>query len=168
MVVRAPELRRRLARRFLSGAGALFPCSLLTCARILMPGKTAGRADEPATIGFEQLDLRANGAPYGDLRTLLACPTRRTDAVPAGGRTLGTTAGSRSLGDAHGPLWPESITHRSMSQSYDAVVIGSGHNALITAAYLSRAGWSVIVLEQNDRPGGLLRTPSLFGYYSYN
>ena len=48
-----------------------------------------------------------------------------------------------------------------MSQSYDAVIIGSGHNALITAAYLSRAGWSVIVLEQNDRPGGLLRTEEL-------
>lgn len=48
-----------------------------------------------------------------------------------------------------------------MSQSYDAVIIGSGHNALVTAAYLSRAGWSVIVLEQNDRPGGLLRTEEL-------
>jgi choline dehydrogenase-like flavoprotein len=48
-----------------------------------------------------------------------------------------------------------------MSQSYDAVIIGSGHNALITAAYLSRTGWSVIVLEQNDRPGGLLRTEEL-------
>jgi len=48
-----------------------------------------------------------------------------------------------------------------MPPSYDAVIIGSGHNALITAAYLSRAGWSVIVLEQNDRPGGLLRTEEL-------
>ena len=26
--------------------------------------------------------------------------------------------------------------------TYDAVVVGSGHNALITAAYLARAGWS--------------------------
>lgn len=46
----------------------------------------------------------------------------------------------------------------SMSSGYDAICIGSGHNALITAAYLARAGWSVLVLEQNDRPGGLVRT----------
>lgn len=48
-----------------------------------------------------------------------------------------------------------------MTQPHDAVVIGSGHNALVTAAYLSRAGWSVLVLEQNDRPGGLVRTEEL-------
>jgi phytoene dehydrogenase-like protein len=45
--------------------------------------------------------------------------------------------------------------------SYDAVVVGSGHNALITAAYLARDGWSVLVLERNDRPGGLVRTEEL-------
>lgn len=44
---------------------------------------------------------------------------------------------------------------------YDAIVVGSGHNALITAAYLAKAGWSVLVLERNDRPGGLLRTEEL-------
>lgn len=48
-----------------------------------------------------------------------------------------------------------------MRHEYDAVIIGSGHNALITAAYLARAGWSVLVLEKNDRPGGLLRTEEL-------
>jgi phytoene dehydrogenase-like protein len=46
-------------------------------------------------------------------------------------------------------------------EQFDAVIIGSGHNALITAAYLARAGWSVLVLEQNDRPGGLVRTEEL-------
>lgn len=44
---------------------------------------------------------------------------------------------------------------------YDAIVVGSGHNALITSAYLARAGWSVLVLERNDRPGGLVRTEEL-------
>jgi phytoene dehydrogenase-like protein len=44
---------------------------------------------------------------------------------------------------------------------YDVVVVGSGHNALITAAYLARAGRSVLVLEKNDRPGGLVRTEEL-------
>jgi phytoene dehydrogenase-like protein len=46
-------------------------------------------------------------------------------------------------------------------KQYDAIFIGSGHNALIAAAYLSRAGWSVLVLERNDRPGGLVRTEEL-------
>jgi phytoene dehydrogenase-like protein len=44
---------------------------------------------------------------------------------------------------------------------YDIVIIGSGHNALVTAAYLTRAGRSVLVLERNDRPGGLVRTDEL-------
>jgi phytoene dehydrogenase-like protein len=46
-------------------------------------------------------------------------------------------------------------------ETYDALVIGSGHNALVTAAYLARAGRSVLVLERNDRPGGLVRTDEL-------
>ena len=37
---------------------------------------------------------------------------------------------------------------------YDAVLIGAGHNALVTAAYLARAGWSTLVLERAHRPGG--------------
>ncbi len=45
--------------------------------------------------------------------------------------------------------------------AYDVILVGSGHNALVTAAYLARAGRSVLVLERNDRPGGLVRTAEL-------
>ena len=45
--------------------------------------------------------------------------------------------------------------------SYDIVVIGSGHNALIAAAYLARAGREVLILERNDRAGGLVRTEEM-------
>ncbi|HSY81305.1 MAG TPA: NAD(P)/FAD-dependent oxidoreductase [Gemmatimonadaceae bacterium] len=38
--------------------------------------------------------------------------------------------------------------------SYDVAIIGAGHNALVTAAYLSRAGLRVIVLERRDVIGG--------------
>ncbi|REE94617.1 phytoene dehydrogenase-like protein [Paenibacillus taihuensis] len=48
-----------------------------------------------------------------------------------------------------------------MLNKYDVIIIGSGHNALIAAAYLTRAGRSVLVLEKNDRPGGFLRTEEL-------
>ena len=41
-----------------------------------------------------------------------------------------------------------------MQSRYDAVVIGGGHNGLTAAAYLARAGRSVLVLERLDHVGG--------------
>src|SRR5918911_344236 len=40
------------------------------------------------------------------------------------------------------------------AHSWDAVVVGGGHNGLTAAAYLARAGRSVLVLERRDRLGG--------------
>jgi phytoene dehydrogenase-like protein len=42
----------------------------------------------------------------------------------------------------------------SRSSSYDVVVVGGGHNALVSAAYLARAGLSVLVLERLGHIGG--------------
>src|SRR5262245_64443246 len=49
---------------------------------------------------------------------------------------------------------------------YDAIIIGAGHNGLTLAAYLSRAGLKVAVLERNSKIGGGTSTdePSLPGY----
>ncbi len=44
---------------------------------------------------------------------------------------------------------------------YDAVIVGSGINSLACGALLSRAGWSVCVLERNDWFGGAVRTAEL-------
>ena len=38
--------------------------------------------------------------------------------------------------------------------SYDAVIVGGGHNGLVAAAYLARAGRSVLLLERLDSTGG--------------
>jgi phytoene dehydrogenase-like protein len=40
------------------------------------------------------------------------------------------------------------------SPVYDAAIVGGGHNALVAAAYLARAGRSVVVLERLDHLGG--------------
>lgn len=45
--------------------------------------------------------------------------------------------------------------------AYDAIVVGAGHNGLVTAAYLAKAGRSVLVLERRERVGGILDTVDL-------
>ena len=42
--------------------------------------------------------------------------------------------------------------------TFDAVLVGSGINALTAAALLAREGWGVCVLERSDRLGGAIRT----------
>jgi phytoene dehydrogenase-like protein len=44
---------------------------------------------------------------------------------------------------------------------HDVVVIGGGHNGLIAAAFLAKAGLKALVLERSDRPGGCARTSEL-------
>ena len=43
----------------------------------------------------------------------------------------------------------------------DVVVIGAGHNSLVAAAYLAKAGLEVVVVEANEQPGGNTRTEEL-------
>ncbi len=47
----------------------------------------------------------------------------------------------------------------------DAVVIGAGHNGLTAAAYLARAGRSVLILERADHIGGAARSDQVFPAY---
>jgi phytoene dehydrogenase-like protein len=42
--------------------------------------------------------------------------------------------------------------------SYDAIVIGAGHNGLVAANRLADHGWSVVVLEAQPEPGGAVRS----------
>src|ERR1051326_61851 len=42
--------------------------------------------------------------------------------------------------------------------TYDAIVVGAGHNGLVTAAYLSQAGVRTLVVERRDGGGGGLAT----------
>lgn len=41
-----------------------------------------------------------------------------------------------------------------MGDSFDFVIAGAGHNSLITAAYLAKAGYTCVIVEERDIPGG--------------
>ncbi|BBY27486.1 phytoene desaturase family protein [Mycolicibacterium sediminis] len=52
------------------------------------------------------------------------------------------------------------MTHPTTT-TYDAIVIGAGHNGLITAGYLARAGKKVLVVEARDVVGGACTSEEL-------
>ena len=53
-----------------------------------------------------------------------------------------------------------------MTDRYDAIVIGAGHNGLVCSALLANAGKRVLVLEANDRVGGAATTREFAAGYS--
>jgi phytoene dehydrogenase-like protein len=55
-----------------------------------------------------------------------------------------------------------------MTKIYDAVVIGAGHNGLVTAAYLAKSGLSTLVLERRDVVGGAAATESIFEGFRFD
>ena len=55
-----------------------------------------------------------------------------------------------------------------MSRSYDAIVVGGGHNGLTTAAYLAKAGRSVLVLERRHLVGGASVSEEIFPGFIYS
>ena len=50
----------------------------------------------------------------------------------------------------------------SAGSTYDAIVVGGGHNGLTTAAYLAQAGQKVLVLERRDILGGACVTEEVW------
>ena len=52
--------------------------------------------------------------------------------------------------------------------SYDAIVIGGGHNGLVCAAYLARAGRRVLVLERRERVGGAAVSEEVFPGFRFS
>ena len=56
----------------------------------------------------------------------------------------------------------------SPAAQYDAIVIGGGHNGLVCAAYLARAGWKTLVLERRPLVGGAAVTEQIFPGFKFS
>ena len=55
-----------------------------------------------------------------------------------------------------------------MTTTYDAIIIGAGHNGLTTAAYLAKAGKKVLVLERRHVLGGAAVTEEIYPGFKYS
>ena len=54
-----------------------------------------------------------------------------------------------------------------MMNNYDAIIIGAGHNGLVAAAYLAKAGRKVLVLERRHLVGGATMTEEIFPGFKF-
>ena len=53
-------------------------------------------------------------------------------------------------------------------KTYDAIIVGAGHNGLTNAAYLAKAGLDVLVVEKNDYIGGASVSRELHAGWTYS
>src|ERR671934_544824 len=58
-----------------------------------------------------------------------------------------------------------STVMRAIKSKYDVVILGAGHNGLVAATYLARAGLTVLLLEKNNYIGGATTSQKIFPDY---
>ncbi|MDH3799115.1 MAG: FAD-dependent oxidoreductase, partial [Desulfobacterales bacterium] len=60
------------------------------------------------------------------------------------------------------------IRDRVPTQTFDAIIVGGGHNGLVCAAYLAKAGKNVLVLEQRHILGGAASSDEIFPGFTFS
>jgi phytoene dehydrogenase-like protein len=97
----------------------------------------------------------------GSARTVLV-----SVSILAAARAAGTVA-RMAVGDVLGRVGLPAPVAELVARRWDAVVVGGGHNGLTAAAYLARAGRSVLVLEAREQLGGAATLVRPFGDPGY-
>ena len=95
-------------------------------------------------------------------------PASPDRSEPAGPGQPRPAAGPGLAG--RGPTGTPVLGHeegRAIATRYDAVILGAGHNGLICAAYLARAGRKVLVLERRHLVGGATVTEEVYPGFKY-
>jgi phytoene dehydrogenase-like protein len=52
--------------------------------------------------------------------------------------------------------------------NYDAIIVGAGHNGLVAAAYLARAGKKVLILERRETVGGIAVSEEIYPGFKFS
>src|SRR5439155_12412081 len=79
-----------------------------------------------------------------------------------------SAAGLRGGDRPHARLLRDQAPGAGLSSRYDAIVVGAGHNGLVSACYLARAGLKVLVLERNPYIGGAAVSRRLYDGFTYS
>ncbi len=66
------------------------------------------------------------------------------------------------------PQRPDGSPPAARGGRYDAVVVGAGHNGLICAAYLAKAGRKVLVVERRHQVGGATTTEEIYPGFKFS
>ena len=71
----------------------------------------------------------------------------------------------RASGECRSAVAVGRVVHADLRHDHhviDCIVVGAGHNGLVTAAYLARSGYSILVLEANSSVGGAAVSAEVF------
>lgn len=91
---------------------------------------------------------------------------RAHHAARGSGRLFATSTATASAAKPE-PSSAEAV-RAALAQKWDAVIVGGGHNGLVSAAYLAKAGKRVLVLERRHVLGGAAVTEELYDGFRFS
>ena len=65
------------------------------------------------------------------------------------------------------PSAEDGLTCQAWTRTYDAIIVGGGHNGLVNGAYLAKAGLKTLIVERRDMVGGAAITEELRPGFSF-